>query len=385
MDFSRLADIPVTDGHIHFPHLELMDDIIDVMGRTGTTQANLVGVPDLQFINQNPALIYAKAHSPDRFTICGALDYSPVLAQSAAAPAILASQIATLKTIGFDGLKLIEGKPMVRRILGIPLDSPMYAGVWAALEEQGIPVVWHVADPEEFWDPEGCPDWARDAGWFYGDGTYPLKEDLYAEVDHVLTRHPGLKVVFAHFYFLSADLARAGAFLDAHPNVCFDLTPGVEMYFSFAHHLDAAREFFVRYQDRLVYGTDIGAAAFLFDPAQGLDMAESMGRAWVVRRFLETDEAFSAPPGVGHWLGMDSGGFHGIALPGEVLLKVYRANLQRVFGPTPAPLNRGAALDELERLAVAIDAQAGEPVESPARRVANWLASTKQYTPRNTR
>ena len=374
MEFTRFVAIPVVDGHIHFPHPDLADDLIDVMDRIGLVRANLVGVPDLEMVNQNPALIHFKARYPRRATICGALDYTQAWADPARASQALADQVATLKAIGFDGLKLIEGKPMVRKLLGIPLDGPVYAGMWAALEEQGLPVVFHVADPEEFWDDAGCPDWARAQGWFYGDGTYPLKEDLYAEVDRVLERHPGLRIIFAHFYFLSADLERAGAFLDAHPAVCFDLTPGVEMYLNFAQDLDAARDFFIRYADRLVYGTDIGASALDHDPAQGLDRAESLGRAWVVRQFLETDGPFGAPEGVGHWLGMDAEGFYGIVLPTGVLEKIYRANFERVFGAAPAVLDRGAAVAELERMAGVIDARAGERVDSPARQVARELA-----------
>jgi hypothetical protein len=179
--------------------------------------------------------------------------------------------------------------------------------------------------------------------------------------------------VFAHFYFLSADLARAGEFLDAHPGVCFDLTPGVEMYFNFARDVDRARDFFIHHQDRLIYGTDIGAAAIVDAPAGGLDMAESGGRSWVVRKFLESDATFSAPEGVGHWLGMDAEGFRGIALPREALEKIYRANFERLFGQAPAPLDREAALAELARMAATIDAQAGEPVDSAARQVAGWL------------
>ncbi|MBU0495470.1 MAG: amidohydrolase family protein [Chloroflexi bacterium] len=371
MDELPFADIPVIDGHIHLPHPELIDGVLEVMRRTGTARANLVGVPDLQVINQNPALIAAKARCPDRFTICGALDYTPVLARSPDAPAALGRQVHALRAIGFDGLKLIEGKPMVRQILGIPLDSPVYAGMWAALEELDLPVVWHVADPEEFWDPVDCPDWARAAGWFYGDGTFPPKEALYAEVDHVLARHPGLKVIFAHFYFLSADLDRAGAFLDAHPTVCFDLTPGIEIYHNFARQPVATRDFFIRYQDRLVYGTDIGAANLLQPAAVPLDLTESTGRATLVRRFLEVEGRFDAPAGVGHGLGLDGGGYCGIALPRPVLDKMYRANFQRLFGPAPAPLNRDAALAELERLATAI----GGAGDNPARRVADWLQS----------
>ena len=375
MDFSRFASIPVVDGHIHFPHSELMDDLVVVIERIGLARANLVSTPDLQTINQNPALIHFKAHHPDRVYICGALDYTQVWADPACASETLADQVTTLRAIGFDGLKLVEGKPVVRRLLAMPFDGPEYAGMWAALEEQGFPVIFHVADPEEFWDAERCPGWARAQGWFYGDPTYPLKEDLYAEVGRVLERHPDLKIVFAHFYFLSADLARAGAFLDAHPHVCFDLTPGVEMYFNFAHDLDAARDFFIKYQERLVYGTDIGALSIQRDPSEGLDRADSLGRAWIVRRFLETDGPFAAPEGMEHELGMDSSGFHGIALPPHVLEKIYHANFERMFGPAPAPLDHDAALAELERMAAALDARAGgEPGDSPAHRVARRLA-----------
>jgi len=93
-----------------------------------------------------------------------------------------------------------------------------------------------------------------------------------------------------------------------------------------------------------------------------------------VRRFLESDGPFSAPQGLGHWLGMHAEGFHGIALPPDALEEIYHANFERMFGPTPAALDDEAALAELERLAAIIDARAGEPVESPARRVARELA-----------
>jgi predicted TIM-barrel fold metal-dependent hydrolase len=374
VDFTHFADIPVVDGHIHFPHTWLMDDVLTMMATTRIARVNLVGTPDVQTINQNPALIYFKAHHPDRVYTCGALDYAQVFADVSRAPETIAAQVATLKRIGFDGLKFVEGKPMVRKVIPLAFDGPEYAGLWAALEEMGLPVVFHVADPEEFWDEDLCPDWARDHGWFYGDGTYPSKEDLYAEVDRVLERHPGLRLILAHFYFLSADLARAGDFLDAHPNVCFDLTPGIEMYVNFARDLQTTRDFFVRYQDRLVYGTDIGASAALRDESQGLDMDDSLGRTWIVRSFLETDDVFDSPESMRHGLGMDVRDLHGIALPSDVLEKIYRTNFVRMFGSDPAPLNRDAAMIELERLAHEIDAQAGgEPVESLARQVARYL------------
>jgi hypothetical protein len=56
-----------------------------------------------------------------------------------------------------------------------------------------------------------------------------------------------------------------------------------------------------------------------------------------------------------------------------VLVRIYRANAEKAFGATPVDLDRDAALAELERMAAVIDAQAGEPVPSPARQVAESL------------
>jgi predicted TIM-barrel fold metal-dependent hydrolase len=370
MDFSQLASLPITDGHIHFSHLERMDDVLEVMGTASVTRANLVSTPNPRVVNHNPALIAFKAHHPDRVYLSGGLDYTEALAERDRASELLGWQVRALKAIGFDGLKLIEGKPTARKYIPIPLDAPEYEGLWIALEETGLPAVWHVADPEEFWDAALCPLWARERGWYYRDGSHPSKESLYAEVDRILARHPDLQIVFAHFYFLSADLPRAGRFLDAHPNICLDLTPGSEMYGNFSRSPDAARAFFLRYQDRLIYGTDISTRA-LSSGERGKQ--GSLGLAWLVRANLERDDVFTVP-GRDGFMPPDLDGYQGLNLPREVLDKIYRTNFERLYGPAPAPLDHEAALVELKRLAAEIDALAGgTALENPARLVADQL------------
>lgn len=374
MDFTSFASLPILDGHIHFPHPALVDDLLELSQIMGVRRMNLVATPDLEGANHNPALIRFKLHASEKAYCCGALDYFSVLAAPERAQQALAEQVLALKAAGFDGLKILESKPMVRKIIGLPLDGPAYAKMWSLVEHLGLPVVWHVADPEFFWDEALCPDWARQAGWFYGDGTYPSKEELYVEVDHILDRHPNLKIIFAHFHFLSADLERAAAFLESHAHVYFDLTPGSEMYFNFSLQPKIARDFFIQFQDRLIYGTDIGASAIGQAALQGFDRPETLGRTWFVRRFLECEGAFSLPPGLIHW---DSMGKHleGLALPLPVLEKIYFRNFEGLFGATPAHLSHPEALALLERLAAVIDARVGEPVESPARQVARELSA----------
>lgn len=374
MDFAPFADMPVIDGHIHFPHPALVDDLLELTQIMRVRRVNLVATPDFEGVNHNPALICYKLRASEKAYTCGALDYFSVLAAPERAQQALAEQVFALKRAGFDGLKILESKPMVRKILGLPLDSPAYAGMWPMVEELGLPIVWHVADPETFWDETLCPDWARRAGWFYADGTYPSKEELYAEVDRVLERHPNLKIIFAHFYFLSADLERAAAFLEAHPHVSFDLTPGSEMYFNFSLQPEIARDFFIRFEDRLLYGTDIGAGAIGQPDPEAFDRPESLGRAWFVRRFLELEGPFSLPPGVSHWASM---GMHleGLALPPVVLEKICFRNFERIFGDSPALLDHSEAISVLERLATVIDGRSGEQVESLARKVARKLSA----------
>ena len=325
MNFSAFADIPIIDGHIHFVHPERLDEMHAWLAAARAARAHLVCTPNPDASTHNPAALYFKARHPERTYISGALDYT-VLADPGRAVERLAGQVAALKARGFDGLKLIEGKPEVRKLLPHPLDGPLYAALWAALEAEGFPVVFHVADPDVFWDRVRCPAWAREKGWDYSDGSYPAKEDLYAEVDAILRRHPRLRITFAHFYFLSADLPRAARFLDAHPTVCFDLAPHMAMYRDFSEAPEAARAFLLRYQDRIIYGTDADTRVLQRGP-EGYRFLLAI--PWLIRGLLEREGPFTMP---------DGERYHGLGLPREVLQKIYAGNFERVYGAHPAPL-----------------------------------------------
>ena len=373
MDLQHFADVPVIDAHIHCKHSDRMGGILALMEGVPYTRVNLLSMPDREQINHNPAVIRFKSDYPDSAYISGGLDYVQAFADRERASQSLASQVETLKAIGFDGLKMYASSPRSRKWLKVPLDAPEYVGFWAKLEELGMPILTHVAAPEEFWNEERVPDWARShiQGGYYDD-SFPLKEELYGEIDHVLERYPGLKFVFAHFYFLSADLKRAGDFLDVHPSVSFDLTPGLEMCNNFARNPDAARAFLIQYQDRLIYGTDITSMDLTAGDRPGLN--KSLGTAWVVRSLLETDDLFRPPEDLDYWLYPDLDGFRGLDLPRETLEKIYRTNFERLYGPLPAPLDRERAIVELERLAASLDAQGDDQgVENQARQVANEL------------
>lgn len=325
-DFSSFLDLPIVDGHVHFVHQGRMDEILALMRRAHCGKLNLVCVPNPDATTHNPQALYFKTCKPETTYISGALDYSTVLDNRSSASGIFAQQIINLKKKGFDGLKLIEGKPNVRKMTGIPLDGIEYEGMWYVLEKEAFPVVFHVGDPEEFWDRENCPAWARDSGWDYSAGGFPAREALYDEIDHILARHPRLKIIFAHFYFLSSDLKRSARFLDDNPTVLFDLAPHIEMYRHFSADPEASKAFFERFQDRIVYGTDIDTRVL----ERGKDGYSFMlSIPWLIRSFLEKDGAFSLS-------GKEK--YAGMGLGKNILEKIYYINFETLYGVRPAPL-----------------------------------------------
>jgi predicted TIM-barrel fold metal-dependent hydrolase len=320
---ESFASLPIVDAHVHFVHPERMEEMLALLDEAGCERANLVCLPNHDGTTQNAAALYFKERYPERVYISGALEYGPALAEPERAADILAAQIPALKAQGFDGLKLIEGKPEVRPLLPYPLDGPLFDRVWAVLEQENFPVVFHVADPPEFWDPDRCPEWARARGWDYAGGGFPSRAELYGEVEHILQRYPRLKLTLAHFYFLSAELERAADFLDEHPSVCFDLAPHIDMYRDFNAQPEAARRFFLRFADRIVYGTDLDTRVLARGP-EGRRLMQSI--PWLVRSVLEREGEFLTPGGAK---------YHGLGLPQAVLEKIYSANFEARYSPTP--------------------------------------------------
>ncbi|MEM2051183.1 MAG: amidohydrolase family protein [Thermoproteota archaeon] len=316
MEFAKIL---VIDCHMHVTSIQEIGNVLEIVSDAGFHRASLLSIVDDKRVNYNPDVLLLKALHPEMFYAFGSIDYSFVFTGNQPQP--LHSQVDRLLNIGFDGIKMVEGKPTYRKILKIRFDEPFYEDYFARLEETGLPLLFHVADPEEFWDPEKVPVWAKAQGWFY-DQTYPSKEQFYKEVDTVLEKHPCLKVVFAHFYFLSADIEAASSFLEKHKNACLDLTPGIEMYHNFSMKKEAWREFFVKYEDRILFGTDIFG---------GERVESALAKVQLVRGFLETDE--------------------GLNLPRHTLEKIYCSNFQRIVGLKPRKLSLDLAVEECERLA----------------------------------
>jgi len=286
-------------------------------------------------INNNIALALLKVLYPDKVYGFGGLEFAPGMPKD---QLDFCGQAKRVIEMGMDGMKMMDGKPTYQKPFGEQLDSPLYEEYYSYLESANIPVTLHAGDPREMWEPDKCPAWARKRGWFYGDGTYAALDDYYRWVENILKRTPKLRMILAHFFFMSDDIKRADRFLDQWPSVAFDLTPG-EMFKDFVKDPDQWRDFFIKHQDRIMFGTDNSGGKQPNNP----DKARAHKRRVDYMRSVLELEKFSHNKEV----------LPGMQLPTEVLKKVYTENFERYAGKKPRPVIIPAALEECERVIMA--------------------------------
>ncbi|MBP3369496.1 MAG: amidohydrolase family protein [Clostridia bacterium] len=167
-----------------------------------------------------------------------------------------AVQAKRLMASGFDGIKLIRGgKPNHHRVFGHAYDSLVYDEFFSLAEQEQIPILMHNNDPIVNWDIEKAPKRAIERGWVY-DYTYPSHEYFNSVLHSVLEKYPMLNIAIAHLGFFSEDLERARALLKSYPNLKFDITPALNIYFEMSEQRERSKKFFEEFSDRLIFGSD---------------------------------------------------------------------------------------------------------------------------------
>ena len=340
MRFSEFADLPVIDAHAHFSEFGTWRPRLTTknLRSQGEFMLNVIKNGRLSGINVTgrEAGLYLKARYPGMFYAGG---YVPWSGETESLKVKDWNEyVGRLIEMGFDGIGEMGNKPVLRS-KHKPLDGDYYRGFWEACESLGVPILCHVADPEEFWDEKLAPEWAKSRGWVYYLDDYPTKEELYAEMENVLDTHPNLKVTLCHFYFISADLERAEEFMNRYNNVSLDLTLGIELMYNISRRRDDWRDFFIKFQDRIIFGTDI---------ATWQTLQQALDRIWLIRNFLESDEEFYTPETADMLLTRYVEPFVGLKLPEGALRKIYCENFKRLWGDKPRPLNLEMIMDYLK-------------------------------------
>ena len=199
----------------------------------------------------------------------------------------------------------------------LKINDPELAPVWETAGRLNIPVIVHTAEPQAFFDPLDMHNerWLELA--LFPDRRQYLNKNvsfnlLMSERDDLFKRHPKTRFISAHFGWHGHDLGRAGKLLDEHPNVVLELAA---ILYDLGRQPRTAHDFFVKYQDRILFGKDTYAPS-------------EFPYYW---RVLETrDEYFDYYRDYhAFWQ------LYGMQLPDAVLRKVYHQNALKITPGLP--------------------------------------------------
>jgi predicted TIM-barrel fold metal-dependent hydrolase len=212
----------------------------------------------------------------------------------------------------------------------VMIDDPQFDPVIEYLIEREKPLIGHIGEPYSCWQPleemkvnfvrkyyENHPQYHM-----YLHPANPSYEEIIESRNNMLDKHPDLLFVGAHMGSMTWSIDMMSEHLERYPNMTFDMAHRIPLI----QHLvqqdrQAVRDFFIKYQDRLVYSTDLQHHADS-DPE---DIRELARETWIEDwQFFVTDNEMVNPQ-------VNDIPFQGLQLPKSVVDKLYRENAERSF------------------------------------------------------
>lgn len=320
----QFKNIPISDSHTHFfwdlppvkERAEHFKEIMELFGYDTVTVHSIPydkgAKPKARDFTLNLAIFYLKSLMPDRVYAFTGLTLHHDKTKNT--PEFYLEQLKFHMAAGFDGLKMYDCAP-VQRIIGGAYNDEKYQLVYKYCEENQIPICMHTNGDESFWKKSWKDKWHGQFSW----------RDYHNELLDVLKKYPKLRLQVAHFGFMSEHIEEARELLDTYENVYLDICPNPFMFAHFANNQEIWRPFFEKYQDRIIYGTDIGAHQL------DVNFRHSLGNMRTVRGFLEADKPFEE---VGYLIPPMKIEDEGI------LRKIYKENMMRFYqNKAPKKLN----------------------------------------------
>src|SRR3984885_2102713 len=212
----------------------------------------------------------------------------------------------------------------------VMIDDPKFDAVFEFIRRRNKVLIGHLGEPRNCWLPieqmtvNGDKEYFREHPqyYMYKHPEMPTYEEQMAARDRMLDRNPQIKFMGAHMASLEWSVDRLAAFLDRYPHTVVDLAARMgQVQFQSNQDREKVRRFFIRYQDRLLYGTDTAQNAKDKGEELRREAHETWLRDW---RYLNTEETFKDPE-------LDAP-VHGLGLPRDVVRKIYSANAERWYG-----------------------------------------------------
>jgi predicted TIM-barrel fold metal-dependent hydrolase len=324
-DLSSLSALNPIDTHIHI--FEDSPDIYAMLDRLNMRAVNICVVSrhdDANLMKLEPEFqmdLTVHEHSRGRAAICTTFDpynfEDPHFASQAIAELndnFRAGAVAVKiwKNVGME-IQWPSGKYVLP-------DDPIFEPIYKDIASHNKTLIAHLAEPDSSWESfEQMGSHIPDYGYYkqhpfwhmYGKPGAPTKAQILTARDHLLEQNPHLRVIGAHLGSMEVNVDEIARRFDRYPNFAVDTAARV--HYLMAQPGPKVRAFLIKYQDRVVYGTD-GA----FRPSGNLDgqVKGYEDRVAVDWKYFSTDETFQ-------FRGMN---VQGLKLPQDVLKKLYHDN-----------------------------------------------------------
>lgn len=211
----------------------------------------------------------------------------------------------------------------------VMIDDARFAPLFDDFARQGIPLLGHQGEPHNCWLPLEQMTVNNDREYFKAHPQYhmalhpemPSWEAQMAARDRMVAAHPGLRFIGVHLASLERDVGELAAFLDKFPNAMVDVAARIgQLQYQSQKDRERVRRFFIKYQDRIMYGSDMAQ-----EPGQdGAALGQVAEGVWRMHwRYFNTADRFKVAD-------LDRP-VQGLELPREVVDKLYHLNAERTF------------------------------------------------------
>ena len=209
----------------------------------------------------------------------------------------------------------------------ILIDDPRFNPIFDFIESQNKTLVNHNGEPKNCWLPLDEMTVSGDSSYFanhpqyhmYLHPDYPSYEELLAARDRMLKKHPNLRYVGCHLGSMEWSVAEQAKWLDEFPNYGLDMAARI-VHFK-VQDRNKVRDFIIKYQDRLLYGTDV---AISYNDNSIKKMGSIVNNVWLNDwEYFTSDHMMKQDDKVKEYQGLD--------LPVTVLKKIYYDNAMRMY------------------------------------------------------
>ena len=326
-DFARVVKVDA-HMHIHGPAEHLMAQAIADNFRILTIDVDYPDYPPIK--TQERDAVSLRTRYPGR--VAFATTFSVENFQSPTWGADTVRDVAAAVAEGAVGVKIWKNIGMTLRDPDgryVMPDDPRFTPLLRYLEQHHLVLLGHQAEPLNCWLPPEKMTVRSDREYFeehpqyymYRHPEMPSHDFILDARDRMLAAHPDLRFDAVHLASLEWDVDKGAAFLERFPRARVDVAARmVHLEYQAASDPERVRRFLIRYQDRILYGSDDAYGPNDQDASAVADVHQGWVEDW---RFLTSADPL-------HSQDFDAT-FRGLHLPSVVVDKIYRRNAEKLF------------------------------------------------------